>query len=86
MIMGVEIKEDGHGNQVLWSEIGGKPVPLPVNDIFIRADGQVFTWALYGKNQPQRLRPHETAMVQFWLDERAAEIKPNVFAGEPPDG
>ncbi len=85
MIMGVEIKEDGHGNQVLWSSIGGKPVPLPVNDIFIRADGQVFTWALYGKNQPQRLRPHEIEMVNHWL-ELEGPAAPNVFAGEPPLG
>ena len=83
MIMGVEIKEDNHGNQVIWSELAGKAAPLPVNDIFIRADGQVFTWALYGKNQPQRLRPHEVEMVEYWLAETGGVHELDVFEGEP---
>ena len=83
--MTIEIKTDANGKDVLWSEVDGRAVPLPAENIYIRAgDGHVFT-APPGQIL-QRLRPHEVAMVNHWLDERAAEIKPNVFSGEPPVG
>ncbi len=83
--MTIEIKTDAAGNAVLWSEVGGRAVPLAADHIYVRAsDGHVLV-APPGQVL-QRLRPHEVAMVEYWLSERAAEIKPNVFAGEPPDG
>ena len=84
--MTIEIKSDANGKAVIWSEVGGKPVPLPAENVYVRvSDGHVFTTPP-GLRDLQRLRPHEVAMVELWLDERAAEIKPHVFAGEPPLG
>ena len=87
--MTVRIEKDHFGKDVLWSEVGGKPVPLPVENIYVNAlSGDVFTsppGSFRGKTL-DRLRPHEVGMVEFWLREKAPEIAPNVFAGEPPVG
>lgn len=78
--MAITIKTDHWGKQIIWSEVGGKPVPLPAADVYIRAaDGHV----RIGKTL-EPLRPHEVAMVEFWLRERASEITTLVFAGETP--
>ena len=88
--MTVRIETDPIGRDVIWSEVGGKAVRLPVENILIRAsDGHVFTTppGSYRWTVLERLRPHEVAMVEFWLREKAVEIAPNIFAGEPaPDG
>jgi len=84
--MPVKIKTDNHGKEIIWSEVGGKATPLPVENVYIRmGDGHVFTCPPgYSRgNTLQRLRPCEVAMVNFWLRKNAAEIGPNVFAGEP---
>ena len=82
--MTVRIEIDASGKDVIWSEVGGRKVPLPAENIYIRAgDGHVFVTApgLFGL---ERLRPHEVEMVHHWLNEKAGEIAPNIFAGEPP--
>ena len=77
--MAITIKTDQWGKEIIWSEIGGKAVPLAAADIYIRAvDGHV----RIGKTL-EPLRPHEIEMVEFWLRKNAAEIGPNVFAGDP---
>ena len=84
--MTIRIEKDAHGRDVIWGEVGGKAVPLPVDDILIRAsDGHVFLTSagLPGLN---RLRPHEPEMVRHWLREKGGEIKPDIFAGDPPHG
>ena len=84
--MPVTIKQDAAGREVIWSERGGKPVPLVVEDIFIRAsNGHVFK-ADYYYSPPRlhRLEPQEVAMVQHWLRAADGPHVPNVFAGEPP--
>lgn len=78
--MTITIKTDHWGKEILWGEVGGKPVPLPVCDIYIRADdGHV----RIGKTL-QPLRPHEVKMVEYWLHKRASGITTKVFAGETP--
>ena len=80
--MTIRIEKDAQGRDVIWSEIGGKAVPLPVPTIYVRAsDGHVFT--IEGSGLPQRLRPHEPEMVEYWLREKGVKIEPNIFAGEP---
>ena len=85
--MTVRIEKDNHGRDVIWSEVGGKAVPLPAEHILVRlSDGHIFITSagLPGLNP---LRPHEPEMVKHWLREKGAEIAPNVFAGDtPPDG
>ena len=88
--MTVTIKPDNTGKDVIWSEVGGKPVPLPVENLYLCMEsGHLFTsppGSFRGKTL-DRLRPHEVEMVEFWLREKAPEIAPNVFAGEPaPEG
>ena len=81
--MAVTIKTDHQGKSVLWSMVGGKTVPLPAENIYIRAsDGHIFTAVPGGLLQ--RLRPHEVEMVEHWLREKFSEITITVFAGEPP--
>ena len=83
--MTIKIEKDPQGRDVLWSEVGGKPVPLPVETLHIRySDGHFFTIEPGGL--PQRLRPHEPEMIKYWLREKGAKIVPNIFAGEPPHG
>ena len=78
------------GKQVIWSELVGKPVPLPVENLYLRmSDGHIFTVppGPFSRGQSlQRLRPHEIEMIQFWLAERGGKIKPDIFAGEPEPG
>ena len=70
--MTIEIKTDAHGKAIIWSEVGGRKVPLPAENIYIRAgDGHVFT-AVPAMSGLERLRPHEVAMLEFWLAERGA--------------
>ena len=84
--MTVRIETDAQGHDVLWSEVGGKAVPLQVENLFFRAlDGHVFVGPS-GHVPLERLRPHEVEMVEFWLHEKGVEIEPNIFAGEPPHG
>ena len=90
--MKVRIEKDARGQDVLWTEVGGahggkaKPVPLPTETIFMRLiDGHIFI-APSGAVPLERLRPHEPEMVNHWLCEKAPEIAPNVFAGEPAPG
>ena len=79
--MSVRIVMDVHGRDVIWSEIGGKAVPLPVENIYIRAsDGRCFT--ISPGDLPQPLRPHEPEMIEFWLSERGGKIVPDIFEGE----
>ena len=81
--MAVTIKTDHQGKSVLWSMVGGKTVPLPAENIYIRAsDGHIFTAVPGGLLQ--RLNPHEVGMVEHWLRERASEITTMVFAGQTP--
>jgi hypothetical protein len=83
--MTIEIR-DINGKPVLWTLLNGKAALLPLEKIYIRAgDGHVFVG---GDGQElsrhlARLRPHEPALVEFWLDQQGGEITPNVFAGEP---
>jgi len=84
--MTVRIETDGSGKVVIWTEVGGKPVPLPADDVYFRAsDGHCFV-APSGPVPLARLRPHEPEMVEHWLCEKGAGIGPNIFAGEPPHG
>ena len=81
--MTIRIKTDNNGKDVLWSEVGGKTVPLPVENLYLRlGDGHVFTAVPGGLLQ--RLNPHEVGMVEHWLRERASEITTMVFAGQTP--
>ena len=78
--MAITIKTDNWGREIIWSELGGKAVPLAAADIYIRADdGHV----RIGKTL-EPLRPHEVEMVEFWLRQRASDITTKVFAGETP--
>lgn len=83
--MPVRIEKDNHGRDVLWSEKAGKPVPLVVDDVFIRlSDGHLFK---AGTTPMARLEPHEPEMVEFYLRETDGPHAPNIFAGDtPPDG
>ncbi len=82
--MTITIKTDANGRDVIWAEVGGKACPLPAENIYIRAgDGHVFV-AVPGTRGLERLRPHEVAMVEYWLREKAPEIVTTVFAGETP--
>ena len=87
--MTVTIKTDAHGKEIIWSEVGGRAVPLPAENIYVRAeDGHVFTSPpgnFRGKTM-ERLRPHEVEMVEYWLREKGAGIEPNIFTGEAPEG
>ena len=87
--MTITIKTDNHGKDVIWSEVGGKTVPLPVENLFVRlADGHVFN---LGGGAPgtrganlSRLRPHEPEMVDHWLSNKDLP-EPDIFSGEPPN-
>lgn len=84
--MTITIKTDASGKQIIWSEVGGKAIPLPAENLYVRlGDGHCFV-AVPGTHGLERLRPHEVAMVEQWLRERASEITTTVFAGEPPVG
>ena len=82
----VRIENDPAGLPVIWSEVGGKKVPLPVEHIYIHAlTGHIRTASPgpFSRGEcMQPLRPHEVEMVEFWLRERG-EIVPVVFSGEP---
>lgn len=82
--MTVRIEKDVNGKDVIWSEVGGKAALLAAENIYIRAgDGHCFV-IFPSTRGVERLRPHEVAMVEFWLRERAPEIVTKVFAGETP--
>ncbi len=85
----IEIRLDPHGGEVIWSEKGGRAVPLAAADIYIRAsDGNVFIGdaaILSKRGGLQRLQPHEPEMVAFWMKQRGAGTA-KIFAGEPPGG
>ena len=83
----MKIETDANGNAVIWHEVAGKAVPLPAENLYVRAsDGHCFV-APPGEPPLARLRPHEVEMMEHWLHERAGDIAPNVFAGRiPPDG
>ncbi len=78
--MTIEIKPGANGD-VIWGELAGRAVPLPVENLYVRAlDGHCFLTS----QVLDRLRPHEPALVQFWLDQNPDGITPVIFAGEPP--
>ena len=82
--MTVRIETDAYGKEILWSEVGGKAVPLPVENILIRAhDGHIFV-AVPGLRGMEPLRPHEPEMIAHWMNEHPDGIKPVVFAGVSP--
>ena len=82
--MTIRTEINARGQEELWGEKGGKKAVLMASDIFLRlSDGHVFT-ARSGPIPLDRLNPHEVEMVEFWLHQQGAEVKPNVFAGEPP--
>ena len=56
--------------------------PKPYNLI----DGHVFNLPPGPKQVPARLRPHEVAMVEYWLAETGGVHELDVFEGEPPLG
>ena len=85
--MTIRIETDNNGKDVIWSELAGKAIPLPVENLFIRAcDGHCFVAGPAATRGLEPLRPHEVEMVEFWLREKAPDIAPNVFAGEPAPG
>ena len=80
----ITIKKDHAGKDIIWSEVGGKAAPLPAENLYMRmGDGHCFV-IVPATRGVERLRPHEVAMVEFWLRERAPEIVTKVFAGETP--
>ena len=81
--MTIRIEKDANGKEVIWTELAGKAAPLPAENLYVRlGDGHCFV-APPATSGMERLRPHEVAMVEFWLRERASENTPVVFAGEP---
>ena len=85
--MPVRIEKDNHGQDVIWSEKGGRAVPLWPKDVFIQlSTGHVFKAGLTPVPL-SRLEPHEPAMIELYLRQTEGPQAPNVFAGnEPPDG
>ena len=84
--MALRIETDAYGRDVIWSEVGGKKVPLEVDSLFVRAvNGHIFTSAAPGVrgSMLSRLSPHEVEMVEFWLDKQGVH-ELNIFDGEPP--
>ncbi len=82
--MTIRIEKDANGKDVIWSEVGGKAAPLPAENLYMRmGDGHCFV-AVPATPGLERLRPHEVAMVEHWLRERASEITTVVFAGVTP--
>lgn len=82
--MTVRIETDASGKDVIWSEVGGRKVPLPVENLWINAlDGRLAN-IVPGLPGVEPLRPHEPAMVAFWMDKNPDGIAPNIFAGVSP--
>ena len=85
----MKIEKDVHGRDVVWAELGGRPVPLPAENILLSAEtGHILIAplglqaALAGKGLT-RPRPHEIAMIEFYLEKKGDTIIPDVFTGEP---
>ena len=82
--MTIRIETDANGKDVIWSEVEGKAAPLPAENLYVRmGDGHVFV-IVPATRGVERLRPHEVAMVEHWLREKAPEIVTKVFAGVTP--
>ena len=83
--MTIRIETGADGKDVIWSEVGGKAVGLPAENIYIQVvSGHVFTTppgSFRGKVMA-RVTPHEVEMVEHYLRETDGPHAPNVFAGE----
>ena len=85
--MAIKIEKDNDGRDVIWSEVGGKAVGLPAENIYIQVvSGHVFTTppGQFRGKVMARVTPHEVEMVEHYLRETDGPQAPNVFAGEPP--